>query len=267
MIASGGLAFARNHGRTVMTRSRLDAPMAVVRPFDLPEGGLLVQLIALGPGLCGGDRLTIEISAEPGTRVAVTTTAATRVMSMDPGTRAEQHVILRASEDSVLEYYPCLTIPYPGSALAQTIAAESGPGARLGIVECWAMGRSARSEYLGFRTLASRTTVSSGGRTIYADAVQLDPEASDLTGAGVLAKRRYLASGVWTGVTLPGCEEPEPAIDADPLVAFGQSAPGIAYLRALGADGPAVDGAVRRSVNRVSRGWGLPAVRLDRFHS
>lgn len=268
MKARAELVFAQRDARTVLARSRLEAPMAIVRPFDLPAGGLLLQLISLGPGLCGGDTVDVDITAGRGTRVVVTTTAATRVMSMDPGACAEQRVRLRAAEDATLEYYPCLTIPYPGAALTQTIAAEVSPGARLGIVECWAMGRTARSEYLEFRALSSRTTVSVCGRLRYADAMHLEPAAADLTGVGVLAGRRYLAAGVWQGLTLPQADGVQPpAASADPLAAFEQSAPGVAYLRALGHDGPAVDRALRASVDRVARAWGLPAVSLDRFHS
>ncbi len=241
--------------------------MAVIRPFALPQGGLLVQLLSLGPGLCGGDTMRLDVTAGPGTRVIVTTTAATRVMSMDPDISAEQHVFLRAGVSSALEYYPCITLPYPGSAFVQTIAADAADGARVGLLECWGMGRAARSEYLQFRSLSSRTTVSIDGVVRYADAIHLDPQATDLASVALLAGRRYVAAGVWSGVTLGEETTSGGAIQSDPLVAFAQSAPGFAYLRAIGHDGPSVDAALHASVDRVSRCWGLPGVRLDRFHS
>src|SRR4051812_10324877 len=185
------LAFARRGGRTVMSRSKLEAPMAIVRPFELPDGGLLIQLLSLGPGLCGGDAIHVDVEAGPGTRVVVTTTAATRVMSMDPETAATQRIVLRAAADASLEFYPCITIPFPESALRQTIEAEAAGSARLGILECWAMGRVARSEYLRSRSLESRTTLSVAGVRRYADAIRLEPGSVDLAGAGVLAGRRY----------------------------------------------------------------------------
>jgi len=268
VIGRAELAFEKQRGRTVLVRSRVNAPMAVVRPFDLPGGGLLVQLLSLGPGLCGGDRIHIDVAAGAGTRVAITTTAATRVMSMDDSAAAEQHVTLRAGEASVLEYYPSLTIPFPNAALAQTISAAAAADARIGVVECWAMGRAARAEYLQFRVLDSRTTIAIDGRTVYVDAMRLDSRDRALPGAGVLAGRRYIAAGVWCGVTLPVADSEEaPLASRDPLVAFGPSREGLAYLRALGADGPAVDAAVRASVERVARAWGLPPVALERFHN
>lgn len=261
------LTFAREHGRTVLTRSRVGAPMALVRPFALPDGGLLVQLVSLGPGLCGGDRVALHARAGRGTRVAITTTAATRVMSMDPEAHAEQRIVLEAEDDATLEYYPCLTIPYPASALKQTIDLHAAAGSRTGIVECWAMGRVARSEYLAFRHLASRTTVTRGGRPAYVDVLRLEPEAADLAAAAVLAGQRYLVSGVWTGIGASLDDPPCPVTGEAPLVAFGESSPGVAYLRVLGADGPCVDETIRASLERVARTWGLAPVALSRFHN
>lgn len=257
------LRFERRGDRTVLASSRIEAPMAIVRPFPLPDGGLLIQLLSLGPGLCGGDTLWLDVTAESGCRVAVTTTAAARVMSMEPGQRAEQHVKLRAGDEATLEYYPCLTIPYPDSALVQTIEAEVTTAGRLGILECWAMGRIARNEYLQFKSLTSRTTISVAGTIRYADAVHFEPGATDLTGGGLLAGRQYLASGAWYGVTL--ADKSIPA-DHETLVAFDQSAPGLGYLRVLGPDAPRVGTVLAASVERVARSWGLQPVVLDRFH-
>jgi len=257
------LRFERRGARTVLASSRVEAPLAIVRPFPLPDGGLLIQLLSLGPGLCGGDRLTLDVTAGPGCRVAVTTTAATRVMAMEPEQHAEQHVRLRAGDEATLEYYPCLTIPYPGGALVQSIEADVTATGRLGILECWSMGRIARGEYLQFRSLASRTTIGVDGTLRYADAIHLEPASTDLAGSGVLAGRQYVAAGAWYGVTLADATLP----DADEtLVAFDQSAPGLAYLRALGADGPRMDAVLAVSVDRVARCWGLQPVTLDRFH-
>ena len=54
-------------------------------------------------------------------------------------------------------------------------------------------------------------------------------------------------------------------VTAGTLAAFAQSTPDIAYLRALGDNGPALDAILRRSVEEVSAGWGLPGVHMDRF--
>ena len=144
-----------------------------------------------GPGLCGGDRLAIDVTAGRRTRVAVTTTAATRVMSMDPEP-ARRAAMCAASgdEDDARVPIPACTIPYPASALMQTIEADAAAGSRTGIVECWAMGRIARNPNTCVsspRQPDHRDAWPGGGR--YVDALRLEPAATDLAATGVLAGR------------------------------------------------------------------------------
>lgn len=238
--------------------------MTVIRPFELPDGRMVVQLITLGPGLCAGDAVHVDITAAEGAQVVVTTTAATRVMAMDEGARAEQHVRLHAGAGASLEYYPAVTIPFPDSALVQTVQVRAAQSARIAVIETWAMGRASREEYLRFRSLSSRTTLCVDGVLTYADALQLEPGVTDVVNAGVLAGRRYVVSGFWHGATVQAGAA-EPPVSGGTLAALAQSTPDVAYLRALGDDGPALDEIVRRAVEQVSAGWGLPAIRMGRF--
>jgi len=258
------LVFGRRGPRTVLLRSRVEAPLAVVRPFELPGGRLVVQLVTLGPGLCSGDVVDVDVIAEEGAEVVLTTTAATRIMSMDPGQHAEQHIRFRADRGASLEYYPALAIPFPASAFFQTLEIEAHPTARVGVVESWALGRSARAEYLQFRSLISRTRLSIAGTLVYADALVLEPARHDLAGAGVLDGRRYVAAGFFHGVgSIP---EADPVPSSDRVdVALALTRPGLAYLRALADDAPALDAAVQGSLERVARAWGHPLARLGRF--
>lgn len=248
------LRFARHGSRTVLIESRIEAPMTVVRPFELADGRLMIQLITLGPGLCGGDSVSIDVHAADGARVLVTTTAASRIMSMDAGAHAEQHVTLRAGGGASLEYYPLVTIPFPGSALTQTVRVEAEATSRVGVLETWAMGRAARAEYLQFRCMSSRTTMSMDGQVTYTDATHLEPAVNDVAGGAILAGHRYLASGFWQGATIPAG-----AVQADcprgVLMAFGQSRPGLVYLRALASDGPALDAALGLATAAVAGAW------------
>jgi urease accessory protein len=258
------LVFTRRGSRTVLAQSRIEAPMTVIRPFELPDGRLVVQLITLGPGLCGGDAIHVDVTVEDGARVVVTTTAATRVMTMEPGQHARQDVLLRAGRDASIEYYPAVTIPFPGSALLQTVRVVAAPSARVAVIETWAMGRSARDEYLQFRSLSSRTTLHVDDVHTYADAMQLEPGVTDAANVGVLAGRRYVAAGFWLGPPVTPAPAAAPGAEGV-LVAFAQSTPEVAYLRALGDDGPGLDAVLRRSVERVALAWGQAAVHMDRF--
>src|SRR4051812_22166121 len=169
------LVFARRGGGTVLTHSLVTAPMTLIRSFPLADGRQLVPLITVGPGLCAHDVIRLRIVAEQGAGLVVTTTAATRVLSMEPGAHAEQHVEIDAAPGSHVEYYPAVTIPFPGSAFVQTVRVDAAPGARVGVMETWALGRAARGEYLDFRSLSNRTTLHVDGRLVYADATELRP--------------------------------------------------------------------------------------------
>jgi urease accessory protein UreH len=260
------LVFAQRGSRTVLTHSRLDAPMAMVRPFELPDGRLVVPLVTLGPGLCAGDSVRLDVAAGDGARVVVTTTAATRIMAMDAGQHAEQHVALRAGHGAVLEYYPAVTIPFPGSAFTQTVHVVAEPDARVGVLESWALGRAARGEHLRFRHMSSRVTMFIDSVLRYADATYLEPALTNLDGPGILAGHQYLAAGFWYGADLPagawnGGDDP------DALAAFAQSSPGLVYLRALGRDAPAIGAVLRRSTDSIAAAWDVAPVVLDRFHA
>jgi urease accessory protein len=264
MSSSNELTFARRGGRTVLTHSRVMAPMTLVRPFLLAGGAQLVQLITLGPGFCGGDRVELRVTAEDEANVVVTTTAATRVLSMHPGARAEQHVEIVAKAGATVQYYPLVTIPFPDSAFAQTITLRADATSRVGVMETWALGRTARDEYLRFTSLSSRTALHVDGRLAYLDRTDLRPAGDPLEGAGVLAGRRYLAAGVWHGADIAA--DPQDGANAgDTLVAFAPARPNIAYLRALANDAPSLDAALRRVTDRIAAAWNTEPVVLDRF--
>jgi len=262
--SSAELTFAARDGRTVLAHSRVHAPVALVRPFPLEDGGQLIQLITIGPGLCAGDRLSIAVSVERGARVVITTPAATRVLSMDAEQHAEQRVQLNVAAGATLEYYPAVTIPFPDSAFTQTIDVNAEPGARVGVLETWALGRTSRDEYLRFRSLSSRTTVRLDGTLIYADATELQPRRDRLEGAGILHGRRYLASGVWYGADCKNCEVPGP-VPEGLLVVLAESRPGLAYLRALGSDTVALDAALGAATAAIAAAWTHPPVSFARF--
>ena len=59
------------------------------------------------------------------------------------------------------------------------------------------MGRRSRGEQLRFRRLSSRTTVAIDNALVYADAIELVPETTDVAAAGVLEQYGYVASGFW----------------------------------------------------------------------
>jgi len=258
------LVFAVRGERTVLAHARASAPLKIVRPFFLEDGRALVQILTLGPGLCAGDMCSVDVTVEPGARAIVITQAASRILGMTEEQQAAQRVTLRVRADAQLEYFPGLTIPFPGSSFVQHVEVDAQAGARVGVVETWAMGRSGCGEYLQFRRVRSETTLTVDGVPLYADVIDLEPAAVNVAGTGILDGRRYLASGFWYGATLPATL---PVPPQDMLVAIGQTAPDQVYLRALADDGFGLGETLQAIIRSVHAGWRLRPIPIRRFTS
>ena len=259
------LAFRAGSTGTVLAHAFVSAPLKIVRPFQLSGGGLLVQVITLGPGLCAGDDCRIDVTVESGARAVVVMQAASRILGMPEGAQATQSVNLVVAPSGQIEYYPGLTIPFAESGFRQRIAISADRQSRVGILECWAAGRQTRSEYLRFRHLSSRTIVTVNDQPAFADAVEIDTTSDLAAGAGILEGHRYFASGFWHGVPA----DASIALTArDALVAFGRStSPDQVFLRALAHDGFAMSGLLQSAVDVINRAWGCEPIPIRRFVS
>jgi urease accessory protein len=213
--------------------------------------------------MCGGDRYTIDVTVEPGARAIVVAQSASRILGMAEGVHATQTVRLRVHAGGQLEYYPGLTIPFPRSSLEQRVEVRADAGARVGVLESWAMGRRGRGEYLQFRRICSRTTFEVDGVATSTDVVHLEPAAANLAGTGILDGYGYLASGYWCDATLPA---PVP-VPESVLLAVGQARPNHVYLRALAADGYALGESLQGALTQIHAGWRQAPIPIRRFTS
>jgi urease accessory protein len=255
------LIFGRRCAQTTLTHAYARAPLKIVRPFALDGGRQLVQVITLGPGVCAGDAYAIDVIVEPGASAVVITQSASRLHQMPDGGQGTQAVRLSVAAGGHLEYYPGITIPFPTADFAQTIDVSLEEGARFGLLECWAMGRIGRGEYLKFRSLSSRTEVTVDRVPVYADTLSLDTRTVDLAGHGLLEQHRYLASGYWYGADVESSRGNGHGV----LSALGQSSPGHAYFRALAMDSTALGHALSDALKQVYRSWELETVPVPRF--
>jgi urease accessory protein len=259
------LRFTATHDRTVLSHADVVAPLKIVRPFHLEDGRLLVQMLALGPGLCGGDAYTVDVTVETGARVVLVAQSATRVLaSRADDAPARQDIRLRVRSGGQLEYYPGLVIPYPGSALEQRLEVALEADARLGVIESFAMGRTGRGEYLRFRRLLSRTIVTRDGAPLYRDGIDLQPQSGDVAGMGVLEGFRYVASGYFHGAHVPPAQD-EPGDGV--LAAVGEVGPDEVYVRTLAADGCQLAEWLQKTLRALQAQWGLLPIPLQRFTS
>ena len=256
----------RTSGRgTSLAHSNVAAPLKIVRPFALDGGRALVQVLMLGPGLCGGDTCTLDVIVEPGARAVVVMQTASRILGMSEGAFAVQRVNLVVGAGAQLEYYPGLTIPFAGSALKQSVTVTAHRGSRLGILEAWAMGRTTRGEYLQFRHLSSRTVVSIDDRPVFADALEIEPALTNAAATGSLERHHYVASGFWHGVPADAIITPA---SRGTLIAFDRcTSREQVFLRALADDGCEMSATLQSAVDTINAAWGLEPIPLKRFVS
>lgn len=256
------LVFRERNGRTFLAEQFVRAPFGIIRPFHLEDGSVLLQLTHVAPGIMGGDAYRLDVVVERGARVVLTTVSATKVHRMLPGIGASQEGRFTVAAGGALEYYPGLTIPFPQAEFTQTLDVRLAPGAKFGILELWAMGRIGREEYLAFRRLRSRTRVFVDTRPCYLDALELQPDRSQLADWGVLEGHRYVASGYWYW---DDAVEDRDITRPELLLVSGVPACGHLYMRGLALDGVALRAALLSFLRRHRAAWGLAPLPFERY--
>ncbi len=167
--------------RGVTARISATPPLEMRGPFP-GEAGPRYFVRNVTAGILAGDDYDIALCAEPGARVVVEPTAATKAYTMrEDGARLRLR--LEAHEGSALRYNAGLTILQCGSAVAQETELVRHPGGTLAYMEVVALGRLARGERLAFRRYtASLRVVTPDGRTLYSERCDLQP---DIDGAAL----------------------------------------------------------------------------------
>jgi urease accessory protein len=163
------LGFAPIAGRTAVTRRAHHGPLYCQRPF-YPEPDGTCHLYVLHPpgGVVGGDQLEVDVHAAAGSRVLVTTPAATKLYRC-PGACSLVSNHLSVEADGVLEWLPGETIAFGGTQarLSTTVALE--PGARFLGWEITCLGRPAAGDGFATGVLEQRTELYVGGRPVVLD--------------------------------------------------------------------------------------------------
>lgn len=190
------LHFERRGPRTVLARARSTLPLQVLAPVALDDPAAVVSILNPTGGLVGGDRLAVDVGVGPAAHACLTTPSATKVYraASDP---ASQDVTLRLEAGAICEWVPDHTIPFPDSALRQTITADVGDGACLILLDAFAAGRVGRGEAWQFRLLDSAISVRDAKGWLLRDRFVLDGAGPLDPGAlGAAEGRPYFASFV-----------------------------------------------------------------------
>jgi urease accessory protein len=172
-------------GRTRRSHVHEDGSLRVRFPNAAPEA-LEAVFVNTGGGMTGGDRFSIDIALEAGTRLIAGTAAAEKVYRSS-GPDAEMAVALNVAEGAQLFWLPQETILFDRARLSRSIDVDLAPGASLLMAEAVVLGRAAHGEALAQGMLADRWRIRRGGRLIYADTARLDGAISTKLGQAAVA--------------------------------------------------------------------------------
>lgn len=132
------------------------APLRLQRGFRRAGGRCELPILHTAGGLVGGDRLSLEVTLEPGSQALLTSVAAQKVYGTigrcrqaPGGLWAEQALRVRLDAGSDLEWLPQELVLYADALYSQVVRVELEPGASWLGAEVVRLGRTAAGESLG----------------------------------------------------------------------------------------------------------------------
>jgi urease accessory protein len=171
--------------------------------FPSPEAeGLSAMFVNTAGGIAGGDRFDIDIAADEGSRLTVTTAAAEKIYRAQEAP-AQISIALKAAAGSHLAWLPQETILFDRARVSRKIDIELAATASLLLCEIVVFGRAAMGEKMLTGRFTDRWRLRRGGRLVFAETVRLDGDI------GEKLKRPAVAKGgvaIGTALIVPGDE-------------------------------------------------------------
>src|ERR1043165_3606716 len=144
-----------------------------VRCPGAPAQELEAVIINTAGGIAGGDRFALDIAAEQGTRLGVTTAAAEKVYrTLGPDSVID--VRLDGADHATLAWLPQETILFDRARMSRSIEVSLAPDANLFLAEAIVFGRSGMGETVEDGALIDRWRGRRGDKLIYAEPVRLE---------------------------------------------------------------------------------------------
>ncbi len=237
-IANLSLSFASKASRTILDNMRFKGPLRVQRPFH-PEGPVCHSYILHPPGgMVSGDKLSIDVSGDPGSHALITTPSAGKVYGTDSHDLPQTQTIHITLCDAVLEFLPQETIIFDGARAQLDTVIKTNGTSRAVFWDMVVLGRQAGDEPFLSGSVRQSLRIEKDGKPLISEHFYLDA-ASALRNspAGLMGKNCFGACYMIT-------EHPEALVDVlranlkecpQTHIAVTHK-PGICMVRALGDD-------------------------------
>ena len=151
-------------------------------------------------GLTGGDDMRLDVAAEEGAHITVSSQAAERAYRSIDGAAGNVVVDLSVGAGGCIHWLPQETILFDHAALSRTLRVDLAPDATALLVEPIIFGRRAMGEDVQTLSLRDHWRVRRDGKLVFADAIRLQGDAKDImsglaTGQGAGAVATVLLAG------------------------------------------------------------------------
>ena len=201
--ARGAVRFDVHARDGVTRRGALHESGSLRVRFPSPEGeGLSGVFVNTAGGVAGGDRFDIEIAADEGARLTLTTAAAEKIYRA-PGPAAQLNIALKVAAGAHLGWLPQQTILFDRAKVRRRFDIELDETASLLLCEVVVFGRTAMGERMEHGEFVDRWRLRRGGKLVFAETVRLDGDI------GAKLARRAVARGgaaIGTALIVPGDE-------------------------------------------------------------
>ena len=246
------LACARNGARTQIADLAEKGGYRLKFP-DMTGNTLQAVIVNTGGGVAGGDRVSVDVSAQPGAQVAVSTATAERIYrSIGPATEID--VRLSAAEGATLCWFPQATILFSGARLARRFTVDVNSSARLMMAEATVFGRIASGEIMGEGAFQDIWRIRRDERLLFAETTRLDgPLAEAMARPAVMGGARSTGLLLYVNADAEdACQRLRTALENAPAVHGVSAWRGMLVLRVLAAGLSDVHATLHRAIETLT---------------
>ncbi|MEK4090295.1 MULTISPECIES: urease accessory protein UreD [unclassified Viridibacillus] len=188
------LDLEERRGKTVAKNVYFQGALKVMRPiYHDNSGQVCYYLLNPGGGYLDGDRYKMEISANEGAKVTLTTQSATKVYKT-PKSFAYQETTISLKRGSYLEYLPDPLIAYENARYKQKNVIHMESGATFLYTDILTPGWSPSGTRFSYDTVQLVTEIHLDGKLGMFDHIKLTPHNQNLSGLGFMEGYTHLGS-------------------------------------------------------------------------
>jgi urease accessory protein len=167
------------NGLSYLREQSFKAPLHLSKPH-LDEDTLVVNIVTPTAGIFDDDEVSVQVTAEAGASILLTTPSSARVFRSRSGNTATLSQRFEVKGGAFLEYYPEPFIPHAGARYRQQTQMRVAEGGQLLQFEWLTPGRVASGEVFLYDALEWHTDVHYAERLVARERYRLSPHDESL---------------------------------------------------------------------------------------